>query len=60
MAFEEGSHSLTCPVCQAVHRADWHRIPCKEAHVLKCLVCDTVIQKGNSIRSYDPMTLGID
>lgn len=57
MAFEDGSHSINCPNCQAMHRAGWFRMPFKEPHVLMCLVCDSILQKGNSIRSYESLTL---
>ena len=57
MAFEDGSHDITCPNCRARHRAGWYRMPFKEPHVLKCLVCDSILQKGNSVRSYESLAL---
>ena len=32
-------------------------MPFKEPHVLKCLVCDSILQKGNSVRSYESLAL---
>lgn len=57
MAFDGKTEFLTCPGCNAVHKARWYRMPVKEHQTIRCKACGNIIFQGNSIKDFADVKL---